>query len=49
MKEMVKSKTIIGFIVFVLGVVYINTPTLNYSEESSEIVDSKVEISNYNI
>ena len=41
MKEMVKSKMIMGFVVFVLGVVYINTPTLNYSENTQEISDSR--------
>ena len=49
MKEMVKSKIIIGFIVLVLGIVYINTPTLNYSENKQEISDSKTVSHSYNI
>lgn len=49
MKEMVKSKSIIGFVIFVLGVVYINTPSLSYSDENQEILDSQEANYTYNI
>ena len=47
MKEMVKSKSIIGFVIFVLGVV--NTPSLSYSDENQEILDSQETNYTYNI
>ena len=49
MKEMVKSKSIIGFVIFVLGVVYINTPYLSYRDEKHEILDSQETNYTYNI
>lgn len=35
MKEMLKSKTVIGFIVFILGITYINSIQIHMIENAS--------------
>lgn len=49
MKDMVKSKTLIGFVLFILGVSYIGTPTLNYDEKEVELSNRDANNSIYNV
>ena len=48
MKEMLKSKTIIGFALFVFGMVYINTPKANLNESEHEIAQTNIPQTHYN-
>lgn len=36
MKEMVKSKGIVAFIIFILGVTYFNASTISHLEQTTE-------------
>ena len=49
MKEMLKSKTIIGFVVFVFGMVYINTPKVNLEESEYELSQTNEPQTHYNV
>lgn len=49
MKDIVKSKTMIGFLIFILGFFYINIPTLNYSEDDQEFITYDQKNSTYNV
>lgn len=49
MKEMVKSKIMIGFIMFILGFVYINTPAINYESNNNELSKMNDTKTTYNI
>lgn len=49
MKDMVKSKILIGFVLFILGVSYIGTPALNYDEKEVELSNQDVNNSIYNV
>ncbi len=52
MKEIMKSKGMIGFIIFILGITYLNAGTFHYMEEGqnsnliayqdSSVLDTKV-------
>lgn len=49
MKDMVKSKTLIGFVLFILGVSYISTPALSYDEKEVELSNREIDNSVYNV
>lgn len=49
MKEIVKSKIMIGFFIFIIGFTYINIPTKNYDEGDYELTSNSKNNSTYNI
>ncbi len=46
MKEMLKSKTIIGFMIFVIGITYVNSVQIRMVENASVKVENKTLIMN---
>lgn len=49
MKEMMKSKIMIGFVLFILGVTYVSSPTLRYEESKKEITSHSISQRSYSI